>query len=83
MDKFARYFRQKGWFGFSDERQEDAQMHIQMQNGQEVWMGEAGSRILIEIAAAYALTKVLLPVRILGCVWGTTRIVGLLARRRK
>ncbi|RDW84769.1 hypothetical protein BP6252_02359 [Coleophoma cylindrospora] len=83
VDKFARYFRRKKWFGFTDEQQEDAQVHMEMQNGQQVWMGEAGRRILIEVAAAYALTKVLLPVRILGCVWATPRVVSLLARRGK
>jgi len=34
-------------------------------------VGERGGRILIEVAAAYAVTKVLLPVRILVSVWGT------------
>ncbi|KAK0128752.1 hypothetical protein ONS95_000705 [Cadophora gregata] len=31
--------------------------------------GQAGTRILVEVATAYAVTKVLLPVRILGSVW--------------
>ena len=30
---------------------------------------EAGTRILVEVATAYAITKVLLPVRIVGSVW--------------
>lgn len=34
-------------------------------------VGERGSRILVEVATAYAITKVLLPVRILVSVWGT------------
>lgn len=33
--------------------------------------GEQGSRILIEVATAYAITKVLLPVRIMFSVWAT------------
>ena len=31
----------------------------------------SGTRIVIEVATAYAITKVLLPVRILGSVWAT------------
>jgi hypothetical protein len=34
-------------------------------------VGESGGRILVEVATAYAVTKVLLPVRILVSVWGT------------
>lgn len=33
--------------------------------------GEKGSRILVEVATAYAITKVLLPVRIIFSVWAT------------
>lgn len=31
----------------------------------------SGTRVVLEVAAAYAITKVLLPVRILGSVWAT------------
>jgi hypothetical protein len=34
-------------------------------------VGENGGRILIEVATAYAVTKVMLPVRILFSVWAT------------
>lgn len=34
-------------------------------------VGEAGGTILVEVATAYAITKVLLPARILVSVWGT------------
>lgn len=34
-------------------------------------VGEKGGRILVEVATAYAITKVLLPVRILVSVWAT------------
>ena len=33
--------------------------------------GSGGVRIVMEVAAAYAVTKVLLPVRIVGSVWAT------------
>lgn len=39
---------------------------------EERWhVGEKGSRILVEVATAYAITKVLLPARIVLSVWGT------------
>jgi len=34
-------------------------------------VGEQGGRILVEVATAYAITKVLLPVRVLVSVWAT------------
>lgn len=34
-------------------------------------VGQKGGRILVEVATAYAITKVLLPVRILVSVWAT------------
>jgi hypothetical protein len=34
-------------------------------------VSEDGGRILVEVATAYAITKVLLPARILVSVWGT------------
>jgi hypothetical protein len=52
-------------------------------------VGEKGSRILIEVATAYAITKVFLPARILLSVWATPwfarvvigRVGGLFGRR--
>ena len=36
----------------------------------EGWnVGESGSRILVEVATAYAITKVLLPARVILSVW--------------
>ncbi|KAL3423091.1 hypothetical protein PVAG01_04838 [Phlyctema vagabunda] len=83
MEKYARYFRRKNWFGFSEEQQDQQQTLMQMENGQSVWLSEGGGRILVEVAAAYAITKLLLPMRILGCVWATPRVVGVLGRWRK
>jgi hypothetical protein len=38
----------------------------------EGWhVGETGSRILVEVATAYAITKVLLPGRVILSVWAT------------
>lgn len=40
--------------------------------GEKKWYaGENGKRILMEVATAYAVTKVLLPVRVVLSVWGT------------
>lgn len=51
--------RKKGWIG-EDSRRE------------KYWGGgEKGVRIVLELATAYAVTKVLLPVRIVGSVWLT------------
>lgn len=81
-ERFGRYFGRKGWFGFSraDEgsaaaaevegrslSEEEREERIERK-----WhVGEQGSRILIEVATAYAITKVLLPVRIVVSVWAT------------
>jgi hypothetical protein len=84
MWKFGRYFARKGWFGFSKETIENsdetvATVDIDKQqtagNRDQVerrWhVGEQGRRILIEVATAYAITKILLPVRIIFSVWAT------------
>lgn len=49
-----------------------------------IWtVGERGSRILVEVATAYAITKALLPARVLLTLWGTpwfaSRVLGLFA----
>lgn len=84
MEKFGRWFRRKGWFGFG--KGESGGDGAGSGNGEaivvgnwgdmgkreRVWnVGEKGSRILVEVATAYAITKVLLPVRILGSLWAT------------
>ncbi|KAH8805771.1 hypothetical protein F5884DRAFT_458196 [Xylogone sp. PMI_703] len=62
-ERFGRYFRRKGWFGFSNEEQEGNTSGSRL-NGN-------GTRILVEVATAYAITKVLLPARIILSVWAT------------
>lgn len=52
----------------------DGKMEVITQGGKgdKKWrVGEQGSRILVEVATAYAITKVFLPARILLSVWGT------------
>lgn len=47
----------------------------------------SGTRVVLEVATAYAITKVLLPVRILGSVWATPwfarRVLGAFSRFRR
>jgi len=80
VEKFGRYFGRKGWFGFSREDIEEsaerqvagAEEGIEGGSGSRKWYaGENGKRILMEVATAYAVTKVLLPVRVVVSVWGT------------
>lgn len=46
----------------------------------------SGTRIVLEVATAYAITKALLPLRIIGSVWATPwfarRVLGALKRFR-
>jgi len=84
MERFGRYFGRKGWFGFERIDGGDAKRVREGEvegetDGEELieetekkWrVGEKGGRILVEVATAYAITKVLLPVRILVSVWAT------------
>ncbi|KAE8441945.1 hypothetical protein EG329_004153 [Mollisiaceae sp. DMI_Dod_QoI] len=52
------------------DREKDGRVTIE--STEKRWhVGEQGSRILVEVATAYAITKVFLPARILLSVWGT------------
>ncbi|CAK7200091.1 hypothetical protein SEUCBS139899_002780 [Sporothrix eucalyptigena] len=85
--RFEKYFRRKGWFGFStedpveapaaDENQESAASALM-----DKWRSDGKYRILVEIGLAYAITKVLLPVRIAASLWATPWFAGVLARVR-
>ncbi|KAF8850495.1 hypothetical protein BDZ45DRAFT_542450, partial [Acephala macrosclerotiorum] len=78
VERFGRYFGRKGWFGFSAESTREAKAEsktegqVTIESTEKRWhVSEQGSRILVEVATAYAITKVLLPVRIVVSVWGT------------
>lgn len=58
-EKFGKYLRKKGWI--SDEKG----------SGRWFGRGEKGTRLVVEVATAYAITKFLLPVRLVLSVWGT------------
>lgn len=58
-EKFGKYLRKRGW--------------IAEQSTTDKWMGrgEGGVRLVVELATAYAVTKALLPLRLVVSVWGT------------
>ncbi|KAF4632535.1 hypothetical protein G7Y89_g5591 [Cudoniella acicularis] len=85
VEKFGRYFRRKGWFGFdanettvpnSDSKSEPQTIHVDGKDvniqGNGTGSGNSnGMKILVEVATAYAITKVLLPARVILSVWAT------------
>lgn len=86
--RFEKYFKRKGWFGF--ERDEQASQTEAGDDGKsqtvdavERWRsGEPKYQILMEVALAYAITKALLPLRVVGSVWATPWFAGVLVRIR-
>ncbi|PHH80912.1 hypothetical protein CDD80_5832 [Ophiocordyceps camponoti-rufipedis] len=72
--RMERYFRRKRWFGFQPEPSEEVNgpdhEHTEhaMQRRKD---GDRSYRILVDVALAYAVTKVLLPVRILASLLAT------------
>nr|POE72802.1 hypothetical protein CFP56_30741 [Quercus suber] len=58
-EKFGRYLRKKGW--------------ISEETSGARWLGrgEGGVRVVAELATAYAITKALLPLRLVLSMWGT------------
>jgi hypothetical protein len=84
VERFGKYLRKKGWISDEDsaaaievaagERAvgEDAKKG-RLGKGASMWWGrgEGGVRLAVELATAYALTKLLLPVRIVLSVWAT------------
>ncbi|KAK3679790.1 hypothetical protein LTR78_000166 [Recurvomyces mirabilis] len=62
IEKFGRYLRKKGWISTEEEAGASGK-----------WWGrsEGGVRIVVELATAYAITKALLPLRLILSMWGT------------
>lgn len=72
VDMFGSYFRRKGWIRSDQAAVAEAEAQLQMRRRDRIWnLGEGGTRWVVEFATAYAVTKVLLPVRIVFSVWGT------------
>lgn len=85
--RFERWFGRKGWFGYGNPEGSISlginDMSGVGNDGQIIReRGESntgGKRIVLEVATAYVVTKVLLPIRIAVCVWGTpwfAKVVG-------
>lgn len=69
VEKFGRYLRRKGWIDDGEVVVgEDAKRGSL---GKWWGRGEGGVRIVVELATAYAVTKILLPVRLVFSVWAT------------
>lgn len=90
--RFERYFTRKGWFGFG---REDGGVGEAAAGGlkddgdgdaavMSRWEGSDGRyRIVVEVALAYAITKALLPARIVVSLWATPWFAGLMGRMRR
>lgn len=71
VEKFGRYARRKGWID-DEERGRLATGAEGGGNAAGWWgVGEGGVRLVVELATAWAVTKVLLPVRLVLSVWAT------------
>ncbi|KAJ5176822.1 uncharacterized protein N7482_002699 [Penicillium canariense] len=67
--RFGRWLRKKGWVEESDIN--TVAEHEFTGVGQAQQKEQAGVRLVLEFATAYAITKALLPVRIAASVWAT------------
>lgn len=60
MQRFGPYLRRKGWLGEEGSTREGT------------WaLSEGSVKLVVEVATAWAITKALLPVRLIVSVWGT------------
>lgn len=95
--RFEKYFSRKGWFGFGQEEQQQQQQQQEGQEKEggpdadaaatdavlERWTSaDAKYKIVVEVALAYAIVKVLLPLRIAASLWATPWFAGLMVRVR-
>lgn len=91
VQRFERYFRRKGWFGFgadeaatgeTDEKNRVADETDSAAVLQRWTNADTKYKIVVEVALAYAITKALLPIRIVASVSATPWFAGVLARLR-
>ena len=81
VEKFGRYFRRKGWITDAQEAEAEAEVEggrtgktkkaVSRASGKWWGRGEGGVRLVVEVATAYAITKALLPLRLVVSVWAT------------
>jgi hypothetical protein len=68
LAKWSRYAKRKGWIDENDSSAEDVSSRSEvreLEGRSDRW------RWIVETATAYAVVKVLLPLRIVGSVWAT------------
>lgn len=90
VGRFERYFKRKGWFGFGQNEEGETLSSTptthpdsKSETAVERWhSGDSRYKVLVEVALAYAITKALLPVRIIGSVWATPWFAGVLMRAK-
>lgn len=89
ITRFEGYFRRKGWFGFAQEPNIAAESILErggkarVEKVMQEWKrGDGKLDILLEAALAYAVTKALLPLRIVASVWATPWFARVLMRIR-
>lgn len=79
LARFEKYFKRKGWFGFS--RDDDGAVEEQPKDVMDrLQSGDDRYKLLTEVALAYAITKALLPIRVVGSVWATPWFAKVLMR---
>lgn len=89
VSRFEKYFKKKGWFGFekegrgNDKSAAPSDQHSTDEVLQKVASHDAKYKVLMDVALAYAITKALLPVRIIGSVWAAPWFARILIRTRK
>ncbi|KAK8205480.1 hypothetical protein BKA81DRAFT_360755 [Phyllosticta paracitricarpa] len=70
VERFGRYFRKKGWI--EEEAEAEAEQGIQSEGGERDLVLRGGSmKLLVEVGTAWAITKALLPARLLLSLWAT------------
>lgn len=72
VERFGKYFRKKGWIRSEEAFEAEREVQVDIRRRDKAWnIGEGGTRVVVEFATAYAITKMLLPLRIMFSVWGT------------
>jgi hypothetical protein len=72
VERFGKYFRRKGWIRDGEKEEAEREVTGELRMRDRMWSsGEGGTRVVVEFATAYAITKMLLPLRIIFSVWGT------------
>lgn len=71
IERFSRYFRRKGWFGLNQDDVIFVEDVLESEKEGTTRNMSKGTKIVLEVATAYAITKVLMPVRLVVSVWAT------------